>query len=72
MGQTNDSNQSGVAAMAVTWSKESLLRGDRPGYIGTEMVLTMKSEALEKIPGIPAKRLGQPDEIAKNRIYPRK
>ena len=72
MGQTNyTATKAGVAAMAVTWSKELARQGIRcaaiaPGYIGTEMVLTMKSEALEKITaGIPAKRLGQPDEIAK-------
>jgi len=72
MGQTNyTATKAGVAAMAVTWSKELARQGIRcaaiaPGFIGTEMVLTMKSEALEKIAaGIPAKRLGQPDEIAK-------
>ena len=72
MGQTNyTATKAGVAAMAVTWSKELARQGIRcaaiaPGYIGTEMVLTMKSEALEKITaGIPAQRLGQPDEIAK-------
>jgi len=71
MGQTNYvATKAGVAAMAVTWSKELARQGIRcaaiaPGYIGTEMVLTMKPEALEKIAaGIPAKRLGEPDEIA--------
>ena len=71
MGQTNyTATKAGVAAMAVTWAKELARQGIRcvaiaPGYIETEMVLTMKSEALEKIAaGIPAKRLGQPDEIA--------
>jgi len=72
MGQTNyTATKAGVAAMAVTWSKELARQSIRcaaiaPGFIGTEMVLTMKSEALEKITaGIPAQRLGQPDEIAK-------
>ena len=72
MGQTNyTATKAGVAAMAVTWSKELARQGIRcaaiaPGFIGTEMVLTMKSEALEKITaGIPAQRLGRPDEIAK-------
>ena len=72
MGQTNyTATKAGVAAMAVTWSKELARQSIRcaaiaPGFIGTEMVLTMKSEALEKITaGIPARRLGQPDEIAK-------
>ena len=71
MGQTNyTATKAGVAAMAVTWAKELARQGIRcaaiaPGYIGTEMVLTMKPEALEKIAaGIPAKRLGQPDRAA--------
>ena len=72
LGQTNyTATKAGAAAMAVTWSKELARQSIRcaaiaPGFIGTEMVLTMKSEALEKITaGIPAQRLGQPDEIAK-------
>lgn len=71
MGQTNyTATKAGVAAMAVTWAKELRKQGIRcvavaPGYIGTEMVLNMKPEALEKIAaGIPARRLGQPNEIA--------
>ena len=71
MGQTNyTATKAGVAAMAVTWAKELARQGIRcvaiaPGYIGTEMVLNMKPEALEKIAaGIPARRLGLPNEIA--------
>ena len=71
MGQTNyTATKAGVAAMAVTWAKELARQGIRcvaiaPGYIGTEMVLNMKPETLEKIAaGIPARRLGQPNEIA--------
>ncbi|NBS11497.1 MAG: SDR family oxidoreductase [Gammaproteobacteria bacterium] len=71
MGQTNyTATKAGVAAMTVTWAKELASQKIRcaaiaPGYIGTEMVLTMKPEALDKIAaGIPAKRLGSPDEIA--------
>ncbi|MGB0206108.1 MAG: SDR family oxidoreductase [Neptuniibacter sp.] len=71
MGQTNyTATKAGVEAMAVTWAKELARYGIRaasiaPGYIGTEMVMSMKPEALEKIAaGIPAKRLGKPDEIA--------
>jgi 3-oxoacyl-[acyl-carrier protein] reductase len=63
--------KAGVEAMAVTWAKELARYGIRaasiaPGYIGTEMVMSMKPEALEKIAaGIPAKRLGKPEEIAR-------
>lgn len=71
MGQTNyTATKAGVAAMSVTWAKELAAQKIRcaaiaPGYIGTEMVLSMKPEALEKIAsGIPAKRLGEPQEIA--------
>lgn len=71
MGQTNyAATKAGVAAMAVTWAKELAHEGIRcaaiaPGYIGTEMVLTMKPEALKKTATrIPANRLGEPDEIA--------
>ena len=71
MGQTNyTATKAGAQAMAVTWAKELARYGVRaasiaPGYIGTEMVLSMKPEALEKIAaGIPAKRLGTPEEIA--------
>jgi 3-oxoacyl-[acyl-carrier protein] reductase len=71
MGQTNYSaSKAGVEAMSVAWSKELARFGIRsasisPGFIGTEMVRSMKPEALEKLcQGIPAQRLGQPDEIA--------
>ncbi len=72
MGQTNyTATKAGVQAMAVTWSKELARYGIRaasiaPGFIGTEMVMSMKPEALEKIEAmIPAKRLGKPEEIAR-------
>lgn len=71
LGQTNyTATKAGVAAMTVTWAKELARYGIRtgavaPGYIGTEMVLSMRDDVLEKIAaGIPAKRLGYPDEIA--------
>jgi acetoacetyl-CoA reductase len=36
-----------------------------PGYIGTDMVKAIRPDVLEKIvAGVPAKRLGQPEEIA--------
>jgi 3-oxoacyl-[acyl-carrier protein] reductase len=70
-GQTNYSAaKAGVQAMAVTWAKELARYGIRaasvaPGFINTEMVASMKPEALEKLSAmIPIKRLGDPDEIA--------
>jgi 3-oxoacyl-[acyl-carrier protein] reductase len=71
MGQSNYSAaKAGVAAMTVTWAKEFARYGVRvntisPGFIGTEMVRSMKSEALAKLQAmIPAGRIGEPDEIA--------
>ncbi len=72
MGQTNYSAaKAGVQAMAVVWARELARYGIRaaaiaPGFIGTEMVMSMKPEAREKIESmIPARRVGDPDEIAK-------
>ena len=71
MGQVNYSaTKAGVEAMAVVWAKEFARYGIRaasiaPGFIGTEMVMSMKPEAREKLTsGIPARRVGDPDEIA--------
>ena len=55
--------------MSVTWAKELANQGIRcaaiaPGCIGKEMALTMKPEALKIVAGIPAQRLGNPDEVA--------
>ena len=76
IGQTNYSAaKSGVAAMAVTWAKELARYGIRaaaiaPGFIATEMVTSMKPEALEKMAaGIPLKRLGKPEEIGHTCVY---
>ena len=76
MGQINYSaTKAGVAAMTVTWSKEFARYGIRvntisPGFIGTEMVRSMKPEALAKISAmIPAGRIGEPDEIAHTAQY---
>jgi 3-oxoacyl-[acyl-carrier protein] reductase len=70
-GQTNYSaTKSGVAAMAVTWAKELTRHNIRaaaiaPGFIATDMVAGMNQDALEKLAaGIPARRLGRPEEIA--------
>ncbi|MEO1575418.1 MAG: SDR family oxidoreductase [Pseudomonadota bacterium] len=72
MGQINYSaTKAGVESMAVVWAKEFARFGIRcasiaPGFIGTEMVMNMKPEALAKLSAmIPAKRLGEPDEIAR-------
>ena len=71
MGQSNYSAaKAGVAAMTVTWAKEFARYGIRvntisPGFIGTEMVRSMKPDALSKLQAmIPAGRIGEPDEIA--------
>jgi len=76
MGQTNYSAaKSGVEAMTVAWGKELARYGIRtgaiaPGFIATEMVASMKPEALEKMAShIPLNRLGKPDEIAHTAIY---
>jgi 3-oxoacyl-[acyl-carrier protein] reductase len=71
MGQSNYSAaKAGVAALTVTWAKELIRYGIRvntisPGFIGTELVRSMKPEALAKVTSmIPAGRIGEPDEIA--------
>ena len=70
-GQSNYSAaKAGVAALTVVWAKELARHEIRvnaiaPGFIKTEMVASMKPELLEKMAaGIPAQRLGEPDEIA--------
>lgn len=76
MGQSNYSAaKAGVAAMAVTWAKELARYGIRaaaiaPGFIATDMVASMKPEALDKMTaGIPLKRLGLPEEIGHTCAY---
>jgi len=71
MGQTNYSAaKAGVASMTVVWAKELSRYGIRvnaiaPGFIATDMVASMKPEALEKMTaGIPLNRMGDPKEIA--------
>ena len=71
MGQTNYSAaKAGVEAMSVTWAKELARYGIRsaavaPGFMETEMVVSMKAEALQKMTSqIPLQRLGKPEHIA--------
>ena len=76
MGQANYSAaKAGVAADTVVWAKELARYGIRvagvaPGFIETEMVASMKPEALEKMTaGIPLRRMGKPAEIAHSVAY---
>lgn len=76
IGQTNYSAaKAGVAAMTVTWAKELARYGIRsaaiaPGFIATEMVASMKPEALQKMAeGIPLHRMGEPEEIGQTVVY---
>ena len=76
MGQANYSAaKAGVAADTVVWAKELARYGIRvagvaPGFIETEMVASMKPEALAKMTaGIPLQRLGKPQEIAHSVAY---
>jgi 3-oxoacyl-[acyl-carrier protein] reductase len=76
MGQSNYSAaKAGVAAMTVSWAKEYARHNIRsaaiaPGFIATEMVASMKPEALEKMAeGIPLHRLGQPEEIGHTVVF---
>ena len=70
-GQSNYSaTKAGVAALTVLWARELARHGIRtgaiaPGLINTEMVAAMKPEARERLAAlVPAKRLGEPDEVA--------
>ncbi len=70
-GQSNyAAAKAGVAAMAVTWSKELARHGIRaasvsPGFTRTELVAAMPAKAIERITGqIPLGRLAEPGEIA--------
>jgi 3-oxoacyl-[acyl-carrier protein] reductase len=70
-GQSNYSAaKAGVAALAVVWAKELARHGIRanaiaPGFVATDILESMRPEVLDKLrSGIPAGRLGEPDEIA--------
>ena len=69
-GQTNYSAaKAGMHGFTMALAQELAAKGVTvntvsPGYIGTEMVLAIKPEVLEKIVAtIPVKRLGTPEEI---------
>ena len=70
-GQTNYSAaKAGMHGFTMALAQELANKGVTvntisPGYIGTDMVKAIRPEVLEKIvAGVPAKRLGQPEEIA--------
>ena len=76
MGQSNYSAaKAAVAALTVTWGKELARYGIRsmaiaPGFVSTELVASMKPEALEKMSAqIPMGRLGEPAEIAATAVF---
>lgn len=76
MGQSNYSAaKAGVAALSVTWGKELARHGIRsmaiaPGFVSTELVASMKPEALAKMSSqIPLGRLGAPEEIAATAVF---
>ncbi len=71
MGQSNyAAAKAGVASLTVTWARELARQGIRvaavaPGVFETDMVMSMKEEARERIASnVPLKRLGQPAELA--------
>jgi acetoacetyl-CoA reductase len=75
-GQMGQSNYSAAKAGDIGFTKalaqENASKGVTvnaicPGYIATEMVMAVPKEVLEKsiLPMIPARRLGQPEEIAR-------
>jgi acetoacetyl-CoA reductase len=73
MGQTNYSAaKAGDIGFTKALAQENANKGVTvnaicPGYIATEMVMAVPKEVLEKsiLPMIPARRLGQPEEIAR-------
>ncbi|TBU96606.1 SDR family oxidoreductase [Phytopseudomonas dryadis] len=76
IGQANYSAaKAGVAADTVVWARELArydirVAGVAPGFIETDMVASMKPEALERMTtAIPLKRLGTPREIAHSVAY---
>ncbi|WP_211451191.1 3-ketoacyl-ACP reductase [Collimonas antrihumi] len=70
-GQTNYSTaKAGIHGFTMALAQEVATKGVTvntvsPGYVGTDMVRSIRPDVLEKIvAGIPVKRLGEPEEIA--------
>lgn len=75
-GQSNYSAaKAGVSAMTVTWAKELArhkirVAGIAPGFSGTQMVESMKSEIQDNIlKQIPMRRFGKPEEISHGAVF---
>jgi NAD(P)-dependent dehydrogenase (short-subunit alcohol dehydrogenase family) len=71
-GQVNyAATKSGLFGMTMSMAQEGARKGVTvncvaPGYIETDMVAAVPEKAMEKIlSGIPLRRLGQPDEVAR-------
>jgi acetoacetyl-CoA reductase len=71
-GQVNyAATKSGLFGMTMSMAQEGARKGVTvncvaPGYIETDMVAAVPEKAIEKIvSGIPLRRLGQPDEVAR-------
>jgi acetoacetyl-CoA reductase len=77
MGQVNYSAaKAGDLGFTKALAQESARKGITvnavcPGYIGTEMVMAVPKEVLEKsiLPQIPAGRLGRPEEVARCVVF---
>ena len=77
MGQVNYSaSKAGDLGFTKALAQENAAKGVTvnaicPGYIATEMVMAVPKDVLEKaiLPQIPARRLGQPEEVARCVVF---